>query len=185
MSRGGTEREGDTESEAGSRLWAVSTEPDAGLELTNHESVTWAEIGCSTDWATQVPHTGEHLKYTTCSNPNLVLFIVSESSPPNWKWAGLSASASNPDSPEVQLLWSSGISLSSLSYQLMSAATWEVICPGVWIHLDSNYDHFFNFRKREHRQTGRVKRERERETLKQDPCSVWNPRPWDHDLSWN
>ena len=34
-SRGGTEREGDTESEAGSRLRAVSTEPDAGLELTN------------------------------------------------------------------------------------------------------------------------------------------------------
>ena len=30
MSRGGAEREGDTESEAGSRLRAVSTEPDAG-----------------------------------------------------------------------------------------------------------------------------------------------------------
>ena len=35
MSRGGAEREGDTESEAGSRLRAVSTEPDVGLELTN------------------------------------------------------------------------------------------------------------------------------------------------------
>ena len=33
----GTEREGDTESETGSRLSAVSTEPDAGLELTDHE----------------------------------------------------------------------------------------------------------------------------------------------------
>ena len=32
MSRGGAEREGDTESEAGSRLRAVSTEPDVGLE---------------------------------------------------------------------------------------------------------------------------------------------------------
>ena len=32
-SRGGAEREGDAESEAGSRLRAVSTEPDAGLEL--------------------------------------------------------------------------------------------------------------------------------------------------------
>ena len=31
MSRGGAEREGDRESEAGSGLWAVSTEPDAGL----------------------------------------------------------------------------------------------------------------------------------------------------------
>ena len=33
MSRGGAEREGDTESLAGSRLQAVSTEPEAGLEL--------------------------------------------------------------------------------------------------------------------------------------------------------
>ena len=40
MSRGGAEREGDTESEAGSRLWAVGTEPDAGLELTNCEIMT-------------------------------------------------------------------------------------------------------------------------------------------------
>ena len=34
------EREGDTESEAGSRPRAVSTEPDAGLELTNSEIMT-------------------------------------------------------------------------------------------------------------------------------------------------
>ena len=33
MSRGGAEREGDRESKAGSRLQAVGTEPDAGLEL--------------------------------------------------------------------------------------------------------------------------------------------------------
>ena len=46
---------GDTESEAGSRLWAVSTEPDAGLELTNCKIMTWAEVGCLTDWAIQVP----------------------------------------------------------------------------------------------------------------------------------
>ena len=39
-SRGGAEREGDTESEAGCRLLAVSTEPDAGLEPTNREIVT-------------------------------------------------------------------------------------------------------------------------------------------------
>ena len=49
------QREGDTESETGSRLWAVSTEPDAGLELTECETMTWAEVGCLTDWATQVP----------------------------------------------------------------------------------------------------------------------------------
>ena len=40
VSRGGAEREGDTESEEGSRPRAVSTEPDAGLELTNREIMT-------------------------------------------------------------------------------------------------------------------------------------------------
>ena len=43
-SGGGTEREGVTESEAGSRLRAGSTEPDAGLDLTNHEIVTCVEV---------------------------------------------------------------------------------------------------------------------------------------------
>ena len=37
MSRGGAEREGNTESEKGYRLLAVSTEPDAGLELMCYE----------------------------------------------------------------------------------------------------------------------------------------------------
>ena len=37
MNRGGAEREGDTESETGLGLGAVSTEPDAGLELTDRE----------------------------------------------------------------------------------------------------------------------------------------------------
>ena len=40
MSRGGAERGGDPESEAGSRLRAVDTEPDAGLELTDREIMT-------------------------------------------------------------------------------------------------------------------------------------------------
>ena len=43
MNGGGAER-GDTGSEAGSRLWAVSTEPNMGLELTNCEITTWAEV---------------------------------------------------------------------------------------------------------------------------------------------
>ena len=54
-SGGGAEREGDTESETGLRLWAISTEPDAGLESTNREIMTWAEVGRLTDWATQAP----------------------------------------------------------------------------------------------------------------------------------
>ena len=36
----GRSREGDTEAEAGSRLRAVSTEPNTGLELTNREITT-------------------------------------------------------------------------------------------------------------------------------------------------
>ena len=54
----GAEIEGDTESEAGSGLWAVSTEPDVGLELMDCEIMTWAEVGHSTDWATQAPQYG-------------------------------------------------------------------------------------------------------------------------------
>ena len=55
-SRGGAEREGDPEYEAGSRLWAVSTKPDAGLELTNCEIMTWVKVRRLTDWANQAPH---------------------------------------------------------------------------------------------------------------------------------
>ena len=54
-SRRGSEREGVTESKAGSGFWAVSTEPDARLEPTSHEIMTWAEVRCLTSWATQVP----------------------------------------------------------------------------------------------------------------------------------
>ena len=40
VSVGGTEREGGTESEAGSRLLTVSTEPDMGLEFIHCEIMT-------------------------------------------------------------------------------------------------------------------------------------------------
>ena len=50
------QRKRETESELGSRLWAVITEPDQGLELLNHEIMTWGEVRCLTDWATQTPH---------------------------------------------------------------------------------------------------------------------------------
>ena len=70
MNGGGPEREGDTESETGSRLWAVSTEPDTGLELTDREIMTWAEVGRLTDWATQAPHQPQ-FKYT-CKNKKVV-----------------------------------------------------------------------------------------------------------------
>ena len=40
MSREEAERGGGTESEAGSRLRAISPEPDVGLKLTDHEIMT-------------------------------------------------------------------------------------------------------------------------------------------------
>ena len=49
------ERERDTESQAGPRLRAVSTEPDVGLEPTDREIMTWAEVGRTTNWAPQGP----------------------------------------------------------------------------------------------------------------------------------
>ena len=49
------QRERETDSEAGSRLWAVSTESDTGLKPMNREIVTWAKVGHSTDWTTQAP----------------------------------------------------------------------------------------------------------------------------------
>ena len=48
----------------GSRLRAVSTEPDAGLELTNLEIVTRAEVRCSTGRATQAPQEQRPLNTT-------------------------------------------------------------------------------------------------------------------------
>ena len=46
------EREGNREYEVGSRLWAVSTEPDVEFELMNCEMMTQTKAGCLTDWAT-------------------------------------------------------------------------------------------------------------------------------------
>ena len=43
------------------RIWdslqalAVRAEPNAGLELTIREIMTWAKVRCLTDWATQAP----------------------------------------------------------------------------------------------------------------------------------
>ena len=75
VSLGGAEREreGDTESEAGSRLWAVSTEPYTGLELMNWEIMTWAEVGCLTNWATQAPRYFHFFKVISIPNVGLKL----------------------------------------------------------------------------------------------------------------
>ena len=49
------EKEGETQNpkQALGYEQAVSTEPDVGLKLTNCETMTWAEVGSSTDWAPQ------------------------------------------------------------------------------------------------------------------------------------
>ena len=68
MSMGWAEREGDTEFEPGSSLWTVSMESAVGLELTNCEIMTRAEVGRFTDWATQAPQLQGFL--TTFLSPN-------------------------------------------------------------------------------------------------------------------
>ena len=62
MSRG--ETEGKWERKIPSRLHAVSAEPNAGLDPTNHEIMTWAEIKSQslTDWATHMPRKISPLK---------------------------------------------------------------------------------------------------------------------------
>ena len=55
MSRGGAERQGEKEFQAGSTLPA-STEPEVGLELTDHEIMTWAKIKSRT--LNQLSHPG-------------------------------------------------------------------------------------------------------------------------------
>ena len=42
------------ESEGDTRLSAVSIEPSVGVEPTDHEIMTWAEVERLTNWATQV-----------------------------------------------------------------------------------------------------------------------------------
>ena len=55
MNGGGAEREGDTESETGSRLRAISPEPDHGAGTQGPRDRDLAEVGRLTDCATQVP----------------------------------------------------------------------------------------------------------------------------------
>ena len=43
------DRVGDTEYEAGSRLWALRTEADAGLNLMDCQILTWLKVGRFTD----------------------------------------------------------------------------------------------------------------------------------------
>ena len=38
-----------------SGLCTDSSKPDVRPELRNHKIMTWAKVGCSTDWATQAP----------------------------------------------------------------------------------------------------------------------------------
>ena len=87
MRGGGAEREGDPESGAGSKLWAVSTEPDTGLEPTNHEIMTWTEVGRLTNWATRAPQF--FLAFLKCIKYTCILYPVT----PIWKFLSAVCSA--------------------------------------------------------------------------------------------
>ena len=64
VSRGGAEREGDTEFEAGPRLWAISIDPDAGLESMNCEIMT-----VSRNWTlNRLSHPGTPSLPLLCTN---------------------------------------------------------------------------------------------------------------------
>ena len=84
MNGGGSEREEDTESETGSRLWAVGTEPDVWLEPKDREIMTWAKVGRLTDQATQASLAcSQFLRVSyalALSHSNLFFFP----SPPPW-----------------------------------------------------------------------------------------------------
>ena len=75
-SGGGAERKGDTEPEAGSRLWAVNTEPGVGLKPMNCEIMTWAKVGRLTDWAIQTPFVfcSFHILFYSCFVDTIVSF---------------------------------------------------------------------------------------------------------------
>ena len=72
------DKERETESEAGSRLWAVNTEPDMGLEFMNwdHDLSPSAQVGRLPNWATQVP------PYCLKSNLFTIALVLDNSSPP-------------------------------------------------------------------------------------------------------
>ena len=58
MSRGGAEREG--RERIPRRLCGVSTEPNVGLDLTNHEIMNWAKIKESDTWGTWMAQSVKH-----------------------------------------------------------------------------------------------------------------------------
>ena len=68
----GRERDTHTESEAGSRLWTVSTEPDKGLEPTHCEITTWVEVWPLTNLGTQVPEKTRFLSVRSWKGASLV-----------------------------------------------------------------------------------------------------------------
>ena len=85
LSGGGAVSREDPESKAGSNLWTVTTEPDAGLEPTNREIMNWAKVGHLTDWATQESH-DFHILAPAFNGYEIVskLFALSASSFAKW-----------------------------------------------------------------------------------------------------
>ena len=78
--RGRAERHGERERIL-SRLHTVSAEPNMGLELTNREIMTWAEVGRSTDWAIQAP-----LIFPFKQNMSVLASVCMHVHVRPWKW---------------------------------------------------------------------------------------------------
>ena len=56
---------------------ADNSEPYVGLELTNCEIMNWAQVGCSTGWATQAPLTQNFWKHWSSFKKNTMPSILS------------------------------------------------------------------------------------------------------------
>ena len=73
VSRGGAER---GRHRIQRRLRALSCQPNNGLEPINCEIITWTKVGCSTNWATQVPPFVLFLKFHTWAKTYIHLFLT-------------------------------------------------------------------------------------------------------------
>ena len=80
----GRERERQNLKQAPGSELAVSTEPDEGLEPTNHEIVTWAEVRRLTAWATQAPQHFQYLKQIHIAKNESCMIIAWGANCPDW-----------------------------------------------------------------------------------------------------
>ena len=136
MSWGGADREGDTESKAGSRLWAVSTEPNAGIKPMNCEIMTWAKVRSLADWATQVLQKGS-FKWEYKQNCRM-------RAKPNYQAPGrveLAETGSSYSDNFLSLSLSLSLCLNPMIYWLCCVST-ALCIIGTWMSVGSHLHSF-------------------------------------------